>query len=385
MTTQVPARTGGIQIVGATKTYPHTSRPAVDDISLEIADGEFMTFLGPSGSGKTTTLSMIAGFTSLTKGQILIDGRDISGLKPHRRNLGVVFQQYALFPHMTVRQNVAYPLQQRKIARSEISRRVDEVLEMVSLTEYGERLPKQLSGGQQQRVALARAVVYEPGALLLDEPLGALDKKLRDSLQRQIARMHKELGMTFIFVTHDQEEALTLSDRIAVFNEGRIEQVGTPTELYDRPQTLFVAEFLGESNVFRGDINERDLFEGVELSYQCSRDEADGILGSAAIIVRPERLDLLAIDASIPLGHLSVRATVTDVRYVGSHHRVGLDYGNGTKGSAMQLVGTRSVPTPGDDVQVSWTQEHHSLVPIPAEAGTDSGFPSPPTVTLSLA
>jgi len=385
MTTQVPPPKSGIQIVGATKSYSHTARPAVDDISLDIADGEFMTFLGPSGSGKTTTLSMIAGFTTLTSGRILIDGQDISGQKPHRRNLGVVFQQYALFPHLTVRQNVAYPLQQRKVSKSEIGRRVDEALEMVSLTEYGDRLPKQLSGGQQQRVALARAVVYEPGALLLDEPLGALDKKLRDSLQRQIARMHKELGMTFIFVTHDQEEALTLSDRIAVFNEGRIEQVGTPTELYDHPETLFVAEFLGESNVFRGTLNEQRMLECASVTYQCSAEEVDGLAAEAAIVVRPERLELIAAAETAPAGRLAARAAVTDVRYVGSHHRIGLDYGDGGKGSAMQLVGTHSVPTPGDEVLACWTPDHHSLVSVPPEPAGNAAGPNPPTVVLSLA
>ncbi|MCW2858241.1 MAG: transporter ATP-binding protein, partial [Marmoricola sp.] len=197
----------GIRIDGVSKIYPGTSRPAADDISLDIAPGEFMTFLGPSGSGKTTMLSMISGFTSLSSGTISIDGQDISRLKPHKRDLGVVFQQYALFPHLTVAKNVAFPLEQRKVGKAEIARRVRETLELVGLEAFADRLPKQLSGGQQQRVALARAVVYSPRALLMDEPLGALDKKLRDQLQREIARMHRELGMTFVFVTHDQQEA----------------------------------------------------------------------------------------------------------------------------------------------------------------------------------
>ncbi|MEU4228125.1 ABC transporter ATP-binding protein [Nonomuraea sp. NPDC026600] len=328
----------GIRISAVSKMYAGTSQPAVNDVSLDIAPGEFMTFLGPSGSGKTTMLSMIAGFVALTAGRIETDGRDISRLKPHKRDLGVVFQHYALFPHMTVARNIAFPLQQRSVPKAEIAARVRAALELVRLEQYADRLPRQLSGGQQQRVALARAVVYQPRALLLDEPLGALDKKLRDQLQREIARMHRELGMTFIFVTHDQEEALTLSDRIAVFNEGRIEQVGPPAELYERPATLFVAEFLGESNVFAG--------------------VADGQLA----VVRPERLELSSRADAVPAGHPQRPALVTDIVYVGNHHRIGLRFADGTSGCAMRVSGAPLPAAPGESVIASWTPAHHSLV-----------------------
>ncbi|OPX12044.1 polyamine ABC transporter ATP-binding protein [Mycobacterium sp. AT1] len=360
-------QSNGISLRNVSKVYPDTRRPAVDAVSLDIADGEFMTFLGPSGSGKTTTLSMIAGFTANTSGSILLGGRDISRCKPHQRNLGVVFQHYALFPHMTARQNIAYPLRQRKLSKSQIARKVDDALELVSLGALGDRLPSQLSGGQQQRVALARAVVYEPDALLLDEPLGALDKKLRDGLQRQIARIHQELGITFIFVTHDQEEALTLSDRIAVFNEGLIEQVGTPHELYERPTTLFVAEFLGESNVFRGRVSSGGRIDCGTFATGISAHDAASGGSHAAIVVRPERLELVERDGAVPLGQPMTTAMVTDIRYLGNCHRIGLDYGDGCTGSSMQLVGAATVPDVGRTVTVTWSAQHHTVVPVPAD------------------
>ncbi|HEY3470156.1 MAG TPA: ABC transporter ATP-binding protein [Amycolatopsis sp.] len=332
--------TRGITTAHVTKAYPGVDRPAVDDVSLHIADGEFMTFLGPSGSGKTTMLSMIAGFTPLSAGSITVDGREISRLKPHRRNLGVVFQQYALFPHMTVARNVAFGLARRGRPSAEIDRRVAEVLEMVDLTAVADRFPRQLSGGQQQRVALARAVVYEPRALLMDEPLGALDKKLRDQLQREIARMHRELGMTFLFVTHDQQEALTLSDRIAVFNHGRVEQIGTPEDLYERPETLFVAQFIGESNSLR-------------------------LTPGEVTIVRPERVTLHPGAETVPSGHQRAGATVTDVVYVGDHTRVWLRYADGARGCAILPAGAVHDHRPGLEVAVAWHPEHQAVVPDP--------------------
>ena len=384
MSPTVPATVHDISLRGVSKVYPHAPKPAVSSVSLDIADGEFMTLLGPSGSGKTTTLSMIAGFTSLSEGSIFLGGRDIGRLKPHRRNLGVVFQHYALFPHMTVRENIAYPLQQRKLTRAQIAAKVQDVLELVSLTGLADRLPRQLSGGQQQRVALARAVVYQPGALLLDEPLGALDKKLRDSLQRQIARMHTELGLTFIFVTHDQEEALTLSDRIAVFNDGVVEQVGTPGELYESPKTLFVAEFLGESNVFAGDVTSSGRFDcelfgidvGATAAKRCGR--------KAALVVRPERLCLAPENSSAPPGWPVVSALVTDIRYLGSHHRIGLRFDNGRGGSAMQIVGDGAVPAAGSRVSVTWSPAHQSVVSAPDGAGAAPGSSTTPAFTLPI-
>ncbi|WP_217376803.1 ABC transporter ATP-binding protein [Paenarthrobacter ureafaciens] len=372
MTSAIRSTGHGILIEGVTKKYPHTEKPAVDNVSLDIAGGEFVTFLGPSGSGKSTTLSMIAGFTSLTAGSIVVGGQDISGLKPHKRNLGVVFQQYALFPHMTVRENIAYPLQQRKYSKAEVQTKVQAALELVSLGNLGNRLPKELSGGQQQRVALARAVVYEPGALLLDEPLGALDKKLRDGLQRQIARMHRELGMTFIFVTHDQEEALTLSDRIAVFNEGRIEQVGTPTELYEKPDSLFVAEFLGESNVFKG---QQSALSGrldcSQFSVDLSAEQQKVCRKGGAVVVRPERIQLDTYGSTPRPGYICTAGTISDITYVGNRHRIGLSFPDGTTGSAMQIAGTALPALPGEQVLVSWDAANHSIVSAP------TGGPSP--------
>ena len=228
------------------------SAVAVDGIDLEVRRGEFVTLLGPSGSGKTTTLRMIAGFMSPSGGSIEIDGQDMTRVPPYRRDVGMVFQNYALFPHMTAAQNVAFPLRMRKQSRAEIDRRVADALELVKLRHLAERYPRQLSGGQQQRIALARAVVFEPRLLLMDEPLGALDRKLREALQLEIIRVSRELGATVLYVTHDQEEALVMSDRIAIFSEGRIEQLGSGEDLYDRPASLFVADFIGESNILRG-------------------------------------------------------------------------------------------------------------------------------------
>ena len=226
---------------------------ALDGVSLRIEPGEFMTLLGPSGSGKTTTLNVIAGFTDVTSGKLLVGEKSVVGVPAHKRNIGVVFQHYALFPHMTVGRNVAYPLTLRGVDQATRQSRVARALDMVKMGDFAHRYPSELSGGQQQRVALARAIVFDPPLLLMDEPLGALDKKLREWLQLEIKRIHRELGTTFVYVTHDQEEALVLSDRIAVFNRGRIEQVGTGRQLYDEPATLFVGRFIGNSTVLRGE------------------------------------------------------------------------------------------------------------------------------------
>ena len=366
----------GIRIAGVSKVYPGTSRPAVDDVSLDIADGEFITFLGPSGSGKTTMLSMLAGFVTVSAGTIEIDGRDVSRQKPHKRDLGVVFQQYALFPHMSVAKNVAFPLQQRKLPKAKIAEKVAETLRLVHLEDFADRLPGQLSGGQQQRVALARAVVYQPRALLMDEPLGALDRRLRDQLQREIARMHRELGMTFIFVTHDQHEALTLSDRIAVFNDGGIEQVGTPAELYERPETLFVAQFLGDSTCFRGTVDASgSVLRCAGFAARAPR-VAPGLDGGGGVaVVRPERLELHADAEAVPSGHNRTAATITEIVYVGNHHQIGLRFADGTAGTAMRVAG-RSLPAvPGEEITVSWDPEHQSIVADQGD-GT-SAAPSP--------
>src|SRR5215469_1240682 len=241
-----------IDIKALSKTYG--GHAAVDQISISMNAGEFVTLLGASGSGKTTTLMMIAGFVTPDAGEIRIDGRDVAGLPPEKRDLGVVFQSYALFPHYSVYENIAFPLRLRKMRGSELERRIKDVLSLVDLSGYQERRIDQLSGGQQQRVALARAIVFSPPVLLMDEPLGALDRKLRDQLQTEIKRIQRDLGVTVVYVTHDQEEALALSDRIAIMEKGRILQLGTPDDVYERPTSAFVASFLGESNLIRVEV-----------------------------------------------------------------------------------------------------------------------------------
>ncbi|HOV04672.1 MAG TPA: polyamine ABC transporter ATP-binding protein, partial [Kaistiaceae bacterium] len=226
----------------------------VQGLDLDILRGEFLTLLGPSGSGKTTTLMMLAGFEAPTRGSILLEGADITRTPPHRRGLGMVFQNYALFPHMTVAENLAFPLEVRRVGRAETEAAVARALDMVRLTGYGERRPIQLSGGQQQRVALARALVFEPKLVLMDEPLGALDKQLREHMQYEIKHIHERLGVTVVYVTHDQEEALTMSDRVAVFNDGRIQQIDAPRTIYEHPDTAFVAQFIGENNRIEGKV-----------------------------------------------------------------------------------------------------------------------------------
>ncbi|HET9188689.1 MAG TPA: ABC transporter ATP-binding protein [Acidothermaceae bacterium] len=330
-------RSGGTQIrlVGVTKDYGLPT-PAVDDVSLTIEPGEFMTLLGPSGSGKTTTLNLIAGFETLTAGSIFFNGADVSAMPPHKRNLGMLFQNYALFPHLTVAQNVAYPLRARKMPKAEIARKVADVLELVQLTDRDGHYPSQLSGGQQQRVALARAIVFDPTALLLDEPLGALDRNLRAALQGEIQRIHREVGSTFVFVTHDQEEAMSLSDRITLFNNGRIEQIGTPESLYRAPETLFTARFLGDSNVFEltRSADNAVSWEGnawaVDPSTVSARVRPDA---PAALVVRPEDIRIAMADSDVPPGANSVKATVVELGYMGAYRTASLLLGeSGNRG-----------------------------------------------------
>jgi spermidine/putrescine ABC transporter ATP-binding subunit len=248
-----PLSTGAeVRLEGLSKDYGPVV--AVRDVSVTIGPGSFFTLLGPSGSGKTTTLMMIAGFVHPTRGEIFVDGRPVAGLPPQRRDLGMVFQSYAVFPHLTVFENIAFPLRVRKVSGGELRRRVDEALELVRLQGYQRRLPRQLSGGEQQRVALARALVFHPRVLLMDEPLGALDKKLRAHMQLELKHLQRQLHVTVVYVTHDQEEALTMSDRVAVMRQGGIEQVGAPAELYEAPANRFVADFLGESNFLDGTV-----------------------------------------------------------------------------------------------------------------------------------
>jgi putative spermidine/putrescine transport system ATP-binding protein len=292
--------TPAIQLVRLRKNYGDVV--AVDDIDLEIYEGEFFSLLGPSGSGKTTVLRMIAGFELPTGGAVLLEGNDVSQLAPYDRDVNTVFQDYALFPHMSVLENIEYGLKVRKIAKRDRRRRAFEMLEAVRLGDYGERRPNQLSGGQRQRIALARALVNHPRVLLLDEPLGALDLKLREEMQVELKSIQHEVGITFVFVTHDQGEALSMSNRIAVFNQGRVEQVGTPREIYEHPTTAFVAGFVGTSNVL-----------GAERSQQ--------VLGVAEPhSIRPERIRV--VQNEVGAGEIEVAGVVSDIQYLGADCRV---------------------------------------------------------------
>jgi len=325
--------TGGLlQLNSVSKTFGDVV--AVDRISFTLAEGEFLSLLGPSGSGKTTTLQMIAGLAHPTSGEILLAGRPIGPLPPYKRDIGMVFQNYALFPHMTVERNVAFPLEMRDMSRPEISRRVAAVLKLVDLPGFEDRYPRQLSGGQQQRVALARAIVFEPKLLLMDEPLGAPDKRLREQMQLEIKHLHQRLGVSIIYVTHDQDEALVMSDRIGVFNQGRLVQIGTVEQLYEQPMTRFVAEFVGESNMVRGAVR-----EAANGCYTLDTD--DGPLrgcakqafkiGSAALIsVRPERLRLEL--AAVPDGDRDcIRGHICEVIYMGRLRKYVIETAGGHK------------------------------------------------------
>jgi len=354
-----------IRLDHVTKDYG-LAAPAVDDISLTIEPGEFMTLLGPSGSGKTTTLNLIAGFETLTAGSIALNGTDVSDVPPHRRNLGMLFQNYALFPHLTVAQNVAYPLRERKVGKREIARKVAEVLELVQLTGRDDNHPSQLSGGQQQRVALARAIVFEPEALLLDEPLGALDRNLRSALQTEIRRIHREVGSTFVFVTHDQEEAMNLSDRIALFNNGRIEQVGTPQQLYAEPETLFTAKFLGDSNVF--ELGEAALdgnvaWDGESWVIDPATVAAHpGVRASSAVVVRPEDVEVAGGRDDVPAGANAVRATVRDVEYMGSYRTLLLAMGERGLPGRTRVSPLQGEYAIGDDLVAWWRPQAQRIV-----------------------
>jgi putative spermidine/putrescine transport system ATP-binding protein len=312
-----------VSFKGVSKAYDETVL-AVRELNLDVKRGEFLTLLGPSGSGKTTALMLLAGFEYPSAGEILIDGRRIDAVPANRRGIGMVFQNYALFPHMTVAENLAFPLEVRRRPRAEITDRVNHVLELVRLPGLGGRRPDQLSGGQQQRIAVARALIFEPTLVLMDEPLGALDKQLRERMQFEIKEIHGRLGVTFIYVTHDQTEALTMSDRIAVFNAGAIQQLSTPAMLYERPRTSFVASFIGENNRIEGTVSTLDgnaatvtLMGGRTVHATAENPVAHG--KPVLLSVRPERVSILAEGQSMP-GELD--ATVTAVIYVGDHSRV---------------------------------------------------------------
>ena len=353
---------GSVRLEEISKVFKDTI--AVDDVSLTIEEGEFFSLLGPSGCGKTTTLRMIGGFEDPTAGRIHLGGRDVTAEPPFKRNVNTVFQSYALFPHLDVFENVAYGLKRKKVAGAEITKRVEAMLELVDLAGYGERKTTQLSGGQQQRVALARALVNRPEVLLLDEPLGALDLKLRKQMQIELKRIQSEVGITFIYVTHDQEEAMTMSDRIAVMNAGRMEQLGPPEEVYELPATEFVAGFLGASNLLSGEV------DGVEGEWAKVRLDAGEVVkvpagrlaqerGPVRIGIRPEKLSIHSSDG-IGAADNSIPATVEVSTYTG----VSTDYECKTEDGRhitvyVQNLGDAGGPVAaGTKVRIAWNPQH---------------------------
>jgi spermidine/putrescine ABC transporter ATP-binding subunit len=350
-----------VEVVGAEKRYGAVA--ALDSVSLAFEDGEFFGLLGPSGSGKTTLLRAIAGFIELDAGQVLVDGDDIARVPVHKRDIGMVFQNYALFPHMTVFDNVAFGLSVRKLPAAEIKQRVEAILDLVRLSGMGERKPKQLSGGQQQRVALARALVTRPKVLLLDEPLGALDKHLREEMQVELRRIQREVGITTIFVTHDQEEAMTLSDRIAILNQGRIVQVGAPLEVYERPLNRFAAGFLGVANFLEGRVASVSGGEArIDLALGGQALAAAGTLRAndpALIAVRPEKIGVSAGDGET--GPNRLNGTITAAVFSGSSTTYRVAVGQQSVAVFQQNSAARRFE-PGDRVTLHWSPEHNVLV-----------------------
>ena len=317
---------------------------AVDQADIEVRDGEFFSLLGPSGSGKTTSLRMIAGFDRPTEGRIYLYGQDVSDLPPYERDVNTVFQDYALFPHMNVGDNITYGLMIKGVSKVEQVKQLDEMLDLVQLSGYADRKPSQLSGGQRQRVALARALINHPKVLLLDEPLGALDLKLRQQMQVELKAIQQRVGITFIFVTHDQEEALTMSDRIALFNQGKVEQIGSPAEIYEHPNSSFVAGFVGTSNLVSGELAERMIGKDVTFS------------------IRPEKIHLDEVNAKVPSDSFDVDGVVRDVIYLGLYTRYLVELSDGEdlvvveqnlKTTSMDVMRIK-----GRKVRLHWKKEH---------------------------
>jgi spermidine/putrescine transport system ATP-binding protein len=357
---------------------------AVDHIDLEVQDGEFFSLLGPSGCGKTTTLRMIGGFEEPSEGLIELQGEDVTWLPPFKRNVNTVFQNYALFPHLTIFENVAFGLRRKGVAGPEVKRRVGQMLELVELPGFERRKPNQISGGQAQRVALARALINRPAVLLLDEPLGALDLKLRKQMQVELKRIQQEVGITFIYVTHDQEEAMTMSDRIAVMNKGRYEQLGDPESLYERPSTRFVAGFLGVSNLLAGRL------DGTADAYAvCRLDDRTAIRVPRALVngherlelgVRPEKIRMLPPAGDSTTGFNELVGVVRDASYLGVSTQYIVETGHGAEIAVYEQNVERTVHgslhRPGEQVRLAWSPDHTFAVPAElavTEAGTVSG------------
>lgn len=389
-TTPADAR-GAVVLSGITKYYG--DQVAVDDLSLQIQPGEFLSLLGPSGCGKTTTLRMIAGFEQPDAGEIRISGRPVRGVPPYRRDVNTVFQAYALFPHLSVAENVAYGLQQRRTPRSEIRERVSQALDLVQMRRFGDRRPTQLSGGQQQRIALARALVNRPAVLLLDEPLGALDRQLREEMQLELKLLQSRLGITFVFVTHDQSEALSMSDRIAIMRAGRIEQLADADTVYARPASAYVAAFVGQQNFFRGPVAEAG--SAVTSAYALVRASAPTLtstnLGEAA--VRPENIRIERDPASASAsgaraglaagaGHVSdantARGELIGVSHLGDTMQFLVRLGDDQSLIVRRPTPDAPVLTVGDTVTCTWTPDHVLLFPAD-DAAQEGGYIAPPT------
>jgi len=360
-----------VELRRVTKHFGETV--VVKSIDLIVEKGEFLTFLGPSGCGKTTTLRMIGGFELPSSGEILLGGKEVGALPPYQRDVNTVFQSYALFPHLTVAENVAYGLEQKRLPKGEIKQKVTDVLAMVQMDAFAPRKPRELSGGQQQRVAVARAIVNNPSVLLLDEPLGALDLKLRKEMQVELKQLQRRLGMTFIYVTHDQEEALTMSDRIAVMHGGKIEQIASPVEIYTRPRTRFVADFVGETNLLSGTVEgegtaARLIVGGVRLplsalaskSAPASASESER---SAHLSIRPESVTVAADGEGVSSeGGPSLSGTVEETIFVGSTWKTIVRLEGGAKMVASEPPGSHGYLAPGLSVVVRWDAEHAVLL-----------------------
>jgi putative spermidine/putrescine transport system ATP-binding protein len=350
----VPPPRAKLVAEGISKRYG--SAEVLHPTDLTIAAGELLTVLGPSGSGKTTLLQIICGLVEPTSGRLFIDGQDRTHTQAHRRDMGVVFQNYALFPHLTVSENVAFPLQMRHLAAHALKAKVATVLEMVGLAAFSRRFPRELSGGQQQRVALARCLVYQPALILMDEPLGALDRKLRETMQIEIKRLHRETGATIVFVTHDQDEALALSDRICLMNGGHIEQIGTPQDIYERPLNTFVADFIGISNVLRGKLGATGdclITADGELTVPSGTRATPG--HNCALVIRPEHLTVA------PPGSSGLAGTVVETVYAGAETRLLVALASGTV-LTVRHTGARRSPDVGEAVAISWDRDRARLL-----------------------